>query len=141
MKPMAISTASFRVSTKKEGDIIDITGAVSEALLASGTDDGLACVMVRHSTAAVFIMEDEAGLRDDLRALLERAAPKDMEYRHNASAGDGNGHSHLRAALLGMSVTVPVVDRKLALGRWQRVLVMELDDHGRERDVIVQVIG
>jgi secondary thiamine-phosphate synthase enzyme len=97
--------------------------------------------MTKHSTAAVIIMEDEPGLREDLRKMLDRLAPKGADYSHNRTAGDGNGHSHLRATLLGMSVTVPVSDGRPALGRWQQLLLIELDNHGRERQVTVQVIG
>jgi secondary thiamine-phosphate synthase enzyme len=114
---------------------------VAKAVSGSGVRDGMACVMTKHSTAAVIIMEDEPGLRIDLRNMLDRVAPKDAGYEHNRTAGDGNGHSHLRATLLGMSVTVPVADGKPALGRWQQLLLVELDNHGRERQVTVQVVG
>lgn len=138
---MTVSATSFRVITKEEGDIIDITDMVAKAVADSGIEDGLACVMTKHSTAAIILMEDEPGLRADLRGMLGRLAPKGAGYEHDRPGGDGNGHSHLRATLLGMSVTVPVAGGRPALGRWQQVLLMELDHQGRERQVTVQVLG
>ena len=138
---MIVSATSFRVITKEEGDIIDITDMVAKAVADSGIVDGLACVMTKHSTAAIILMEDEPGLRADLREMLGRLAPRGAGYEHDRPGGDGNGHSHLRATLLGMSVTVPVAGGRPALGRWQQVLLMELDNLGRERQVLVQVLG
>ena len=138
---MIVSATSFRVITKEEGDIIDITDMVAKAVADSGIVDGLACVMTKHSTAAIILMEDEPGLRADLREMLGRLAPRGAGYEHDRPGGDGNGHSHLRATLLGMSVTVPVAGGRPALGRWQQVLLMELDNLGRERQVMVQVLG
>jgi secondary thiamine-phosphate synthase enzyme len=114
---------------------------IAKAVADTGIEDGMACVMTKHSTAAIILMEDEPGLRADLREMLGRLAPKGAGYEHDRPGGDGNGHSHLRATLLGMSVTVPVAEGRLALGRWQQVLLMELDNQGRERQVLVQVLG
>ena len=129
------------LKTEQEGDIIDLTGKVSETLRSSGMEEGLACVSVPHSTAAVFTIENEPGLQKDIRAALESIAPKNMDYEHQKTWGDGNGHSHIRASLLGSSVTVPFHEKKLDLGTWQQIVLMELDRSGRERKVIIQLLG
>jgi secondary thiamine-phosphate synthase enzyme len=136
---------SFRkvlnVETEKEGDIIDLTTELTDTIRASGMKEGLACVFVGHSTAALFTIENEDGLQKDMREALQRLFPKEIEYDHHRRWGDGNGHSHVRSAFLGTSLTVPFHDHAPDLGTWQQVVLMELDNHGRERKVIFQIIG
>jgi len=136
---------SFRkvleIRTRAEGDVVDLTIELQEAVRASKMREGLACVFVSHSTAALFTIENEEGLQKDMRGALQRLFPKDMEYEHHYRWGDYNGHSHVRSAFLGTSLTVPFQEGIPDLGTWQQVVLMELDNQGRERKVIIQMIG
>ncbi|MFX0097429.1 MAG: secondary thiamine-phosphate synthase enzyme YjbQ [Candidatus Hodarchaeota archaeon] len=107
----------------------------------SGLSDGIATIFVPGATGAVTTIEYEPGLLKDLPAILERISPKDMEYEHELRWHDGNGHSHCRASILGPSLTVPFVDKRLTLGTWQQVVFVELDVRPRNRKLIVQIIG
>ncbi len=129
------------LSTDKEGDIIDLTGEVKTALARSKMQEGLACVFVPHSTAAIYAIENEPGLQGDMKGALQRLFPKGMGYGHNSTGGDGNGHSHIRASFLGPSMTVPFFNGALDLGTWQQLVLMELDNGGRDRKVVIQLIG
>jgi secondary thiamine-phosphate synthase enzyme len=136
---------SFRrvlsIRTEAEGDFVDLTEELVAAVRASGFDEGLACVFVGHSTAALFTIENEEGLRQDMKGALQRLMPKEIEYEHHLRWGDGNGHSHVRSALIGTSLTVPFHQGVPDLGTWQQVVMMELDNRGRDRKVIIQIIG
>jgi secondary thiamine-phosphate synthase enzyme len=129
------------VQTKREGDVVDLTGDVEKVLHSSELNEGLACVFAPHSTAAVFTIESEPGVQQDVRDALQRLLPKGIEYEHHKRWGDGNGHAHVRAAFLGPSLTVPFIDGALDLGTWQQIVLMELDNRGRSRKVVVQLIG
>lgn len=131
----------LKIATKSEGDIVDLTDDLREAVAASKLKDGLACVFVGHSTAGLFTIENEEGLRNDMRDALQRLFPKGIEYDHHRRWRDGNGHSHIRSSFLGTSMTVPFHDGVPDLGTWQQVVLMELDSRGRDRKVIVQIIG
>lgn len=122
-------------------DIHDVTPQVRAALAQSHVGEGLVTVFVPGSTAAVTTIEHEPGALADLRAALERIAPAGADYAHNAAWGDGNGYSHLRAALLGPSLAVPVQGGRLSLGDWQQIVVLDLDNRPRRRRVVVQVLG
>jgi secondary thiamine-phosphate synthase enzyme len=136
---------SFRkvlgVRTAAEGDIVDLTEELTAVVRASRFNEGIACVFISHSTAALFTIENEDGLRSDMREALQRLLPKEIEYDHHRRWGDGNGHSHIRSAFLGTSLTVPFHQGVPDLGTWQQVVLMELDNRGRERKVIIQIIG
>jgi secondary thiamine-phosphate synthase enzyme len=138
---MVMHRKVLTVATKQEGDIVDLSGEVKEALHASGMKEGLACVFVPHSTAAIFTIEFEPGLQKDMKEALQRVFPKDIDYEHHRTWNDGNGHSHIRASFLGASMTIPFSDGALDLGTWQQVVLMELDNGGRTRKVIIQLIG
>lgn len=127
--------------TAAEGDIVDLTEELTAAVQASRFNEGIACVFVGHSTAALFTIENEDGLRSDMRDALQRLLPKEIEYDHHRRWGDGNGHSHVRSAFLGTSLTVPFHQGVPDLGTWQQVVLMELDNRGRERKVTIQIIG
>lgn len=131
----------LNIATASEGDIVDLTDDLKEAVAASAAKDGLACVFVGHSTAGLFTIENEEGLRTDMRDALQRLFPREIEYDHHRRWGDGNGHSHIRSSFLGPSLTVPFHQGTLDLGTWQQVVLMELDNRGRERKVIIQIIG
>ncbi|MEW5701203.1 MAG: secondary thiamine-phosphate synthase enzyme YjbQ [Candidatus Zixiibacteriota bacterium] len=132
-------TISFR--TTGDGDIIDLTERVSQAISHSGLRDGIVSVCAIGSTAAVTTIENEPGLRQDLPALLERLVPSQRAYAHDATWGDGNGYAHLRSALVGTSFTTAVADGRPVLGTWQQIVFLEFDNRPRSRSVRVQIIG
>lgn len=136
-----VITKSRRIRTTGQGDAHDVTSLVTEAVAGSGLTSGIATVFVVGSTAGVTTIEFEPGAVADLNGLFERLAPRRAEYRHHLRWGDDNGSSHVRAALLGPSVTIPFVDGELKVGTWQQVMLLEFDTQGRQREVIVQLLG
>jgi secondary thiamine-phosphate synthase enzyme len=139
--PLMVATQKFEISTKGQGDAKDITDKVAAAIAASGARSGTATVFVVGSTAGVTTIEFEPGAVADLNKVFERLAPRDADYQHHLRWGDDNGSSHVRAALLGPSITVPFVDGALTLGTWQQLMLLEFDTRPRRREVVVQVIG
>lgn len=136
-----VVTRRHRIETRGQGDPHDITGVVAEAVSVSGVRNGVVTVFVVGSTASITTIEFEPGAIADFNRLLDQLAPRDANYRHHLRWGDDNGSSHVRAALLGPSITVPFEDRILALGRWQQIMLLELDTGPREREIVVQVLG
>lgn len=136
-----VITDRFEISTNGQGDAHDITGRIAAAIVRSQLSNGLVTAFIVGSTAGITTIEFEPGAIGDLNGLFERLAPRDGEYRHHLQWGDDNGSSHVRAALLGPSVTVPFVDRKLTLGTWQQVMLLEFDTRARRREVVVQIVG
>jgi secondary thiamine-phosphate synthase enzyme len=131
----------LKVTSKTEGDIIDITSEVNNAVRESGIQEGVVHLFVRHSTAALTTIEFEPGVLSDLRRALSVLAPDDARYAHNARWGDGNGRSHVKAALVGPSLTVPLSDGTVMCGTWQQIVLLELDvNAGRERTILCTVI-
>lgn len=138
---MAAALDSLRLSTRAKDEIADITDEVQGIVSASGVRNGIACVFVAGSTAAITTVEHEPGLVSDLRDAMDRLYPKDIDYEHHRRWGDGNGHSHVRASFLGPSLTIPVTDGRLLLGTWQQIVFMELDNKPRTREIFVQTVG
>ena len=138
---LEIKTSFLSFSTSGDTDVIDVTSQVSEKVNASGIGEGHVHLFVPGSTAAVTTIEYEHGAVDDLKEAIEHLAPEDKYYRHNERWGDGNGHAHVRAALLGPSLAIPIIDGHLALGTWQQVVFIDFDIRPRQRRVIVQVYG
>ena len=138
---MELTTTEIRVSTRGDGDTIDITAAVAEAVRTAAAGDGQASAFVRGSTAAITTMEFEPGGVHDLKALLDRLVPAGGDYEHNRLNHDTNSHAHQRASLIGPSATIPVQGGRLALGTWQQVVLLDFDDRPRERTVVIQVVG
>ena len=136
-----VKTRTHRVATAGQGDAHDITAAVAGAVSGSGIGNGIVTAFVAGSTAALTTIEFEPGAVADLNAVFEQLAPREAEYRHHLRWGDDNGSSHVRAALLGPSLTVPVVDGALTLGTWQQIMLLEFDTRPRQREVILQIIG
>jgi secondary thiamine-phosphate synthase enzyme len=136
-----VATHTHGISTKGQGEAHDITAAVAGAVTESGLGAGIATVFVVGSTAAVTTIEFEPGAVHDLNAVFEALAPRDALYRHHLRWGDDNGSSHVRAAMLGPSITVPFNDGKLLLGTWQQIACFEFDTRPRRREIVVQVIG
>jgi secondary thiamine-phosphate synthase enzyme len=138
---MKVQTVSVGVRTKGECDIVDITNDVQEAVSATGVSEGAVHLFVIGSTAAITTIEYEPGLVNDIKKVLERLVPKGAGYEHEEAWNDHNGHSHLRASLIGPSLTVPLVEGRLKLGTWQQIVLIELDTRAREREVVAQAMG
>jgi secondary thiamine-phosphate synthase enzyme len=136
-----VRTEEIHLTTRGHADTHDLTPAVEKAVDAAGLRQGTVTVFTPSSTSAITTIEYETGALDDLRRLLEEIAPSRADYRHNLAWGDGNGHAHLRAALLGPSLSVPVVDGRLALGTWQQILFIDFDVRPRQRRIVVQLLG
>jgi secondary thiamine-phosphate synthase enzyme len=131
---------ALRLSTRGDGHVVDLTEGVARVVATSGVRTGVACVFVVGSTAAVTTMEHEPGGVADLQALLDRLIPRGERYEHNVRNADTNAHAHLRAALVGPSESIPVVEGRLALGTWQQVVLVDFDDRPRDRTVLVHVL-
>ena len=138
---MEIKSYMLSFPTTARTDLIDITREVSRRIRESGIAEGSVLVFVPGSTAALTTIEYESGVVEDLREAIERLAPEGAHYRHDARWGDGNGYSHVRAALLGPSLTIPVIEGRPVLGTWQQVILCDFDNRPRKRQVVVQVSG
>lgn len=137
-----VETQEIRVQTRGNCDVVDITGRVSEAVAQSGLAEGTVTVFNVGSTAGITTTEFEPGLVNyDIEALFERIAPQGGRYEHEETWHDDNGHSHVRASLLGPSLSVPVVDGRLTLGTWQQIILVDFDTRARTRTIICQMIG
>lgn len=134
---------SERISLKTKGgvDMVDITAKVESVVENKQIENGIATIFVPGSTAAVTTIEYEPGLLTDFPSMLEKIAPRNAVYEHEMRWHDGNGHSHVRASLIGPSLTVPIMDGKLTLGTWQQLVLVELDTRSRSRELIVQIMG
>lgn len=136
------ASAEITLATKGEGDIVDITDKVQEIARSSGVQTGICHVFVTGSTAAVTTIEYEPGVLKDLSRALSVCAPSDITYAHDSRWGDGNGRSHVKAAMVGPSLTVPVRNGSVVLGTWQQIVVLELDTRPRrDRHLLVTVLG
>ena len=139
---MAVHTTRLTMSTRGNCHVVDIHAQVAEAVSASGLRDGIACVFVVGSTAAITTTEAEPGLLNhDLRAFYDRIAPDGESYAHEQTWHDDNGHSHVRASSLGPSICAPLMDGRLPFGTWQQIVLIDFDTRPRQREVIVQVVG
>jgi secondary thiamine-phosphate synthase enzyme len=136
-----VTTLRHEVATAGQGDATDITAVVARAVVDSGLRSGIATAFVVGSTAGITTIEFEPGAIADLNAVFDKVVPPKGEYRHHQRWGDDNGSSHVRAALLGPSVTVPFVESELTLGTWQQIMLLELDTRPRRREIIVQIVG
>ena len=138
---MKIQTNQFQVNTNGFNDILDITPQVSGILQDSGLKEGSILVFVPGATAGITSIEYEPGLLKDYPEFFEKIAPSNVDYEHDKTWHDGNGFSHVRAALQGASFTVPFADSRLLLGTWQQIILVDFDNKGRDRVVIVQLTG
>ncbi|MFY9723880.1 MAG: secondary thiamine-phosphate synthase enzyme YjbQ [Bryobacteraceae bacterium] len=132
---------SVNVSTKGRCDVLDITQPVAQIVVESGIESGIVNVSGVGSTLGVTTLEFEPGCVADLQRALDKIAPANSDYAHNARWGDDNGYSHLRSALVGAAKSFPVAGRRVAIGRWQQIVLCDFDDRPRERQVIVTVVG
>ena len=138
---MIIQTRSISLSTHGNADIQDITNQLSQIIGDSGLENGTVTLFTPSATSALTTIEYESGCVSDLQRLFDEIVDPDRHYAHNARWGDGNGHSHVRAALLGPSLSIPFVDHRLTLGTWQQVIFIDFDNRQRRRDLVVQIIG
>jgi len=136
-----IVTSELQFETTGQSDIIDISRELQEEVLQSNMQDGSILLFISGSTAALTTIEFESGVVNDLRRAIDRIAPKDIPYEHDRSWGDGNGFSHVRAALLGPSLSIPLRGGKLLLGTWQQIVLLDFDNRPRRRSVTVQIMG
>ena len=138
---MPVKTFSISLNTRGESDIHDITDQVARHVAQSGLKDGTVTIFCPSSTSALTTIEYESGALSDLRRLFDEIIPQNREYAHNARWHDGNGHSHVRAALLGPSLTIPFVNGQLTLGTWQQIIYVDFDNKPRRRELVLQVLG
>lgn len=138
---MTVVAKEVTVQTSGNCDIIDITSQVAKDVVESGVNSGTATLFVSGSTAGVTTIEYERGLLEDIKTMWDRVVPGGIGYEHNRAWGDENGHSHVRASMLGASLTVPFVDKKLTLGTWQQIVLIDFDNRPRLRRLVLQVLG
>jgi secondary thiamine-phosphate synthase enzyme len=138
---MKVITKMVQLRSSTENDIINVTEQISGALKENELQNGIITVFIAGSTAAVTTIEYEPGLRHDFPKMLSRIAPKDIQYHHDDTWHDGNGHSHVRASLIGPSLTVPFSNGNLILGTWQQIVVIEMDTKPRKRTLTLQILG
>lgn len=138
---MTVKSEEVIIRTGSKTDVIDITKNVQKILAGSGIVNGAALLFVPGSTAALTTIEYESGVINDLKKSIDRLAPQEIYYEHNERWGDGNGYAHVRAALLGPSLHIPLIDGKLMLGTWQQIVLLDFDNRPRQRHIIVQLIG
>src|SRR3954447_11892051 len=138
---MVVLTKTVQIKSKGEDDMIDITQETAALIREGNLKNGIITVFVAGSTAAVTTIEYEPGLKRDFPKMLSRIAPNDIEYEHDNTWHDGNGHSHVRASLIGPSLTIPFRNRSLMLGTWQQIVLVEMDTQPTQRSIIIQIIG
>jgi secondary thiamine-phosphate synthase enzyme len=138
---MTIFSETLSLSTKGFSDILDITGRVETVIGRSKIENGLVTVFCPGSTGAVTTIEYESGVLKDLQKAIEKIVPSNIPYEHDKRWGDGNGFSHVRAALMKPSLTIPMVKGKMALGTWQQIVLIDFDNRRRERNLVIQIMG
>ena len=131
----------FRVKTKGHYDFIDITNYIQQAVIAAKAQQGIALVFVAGSTAAITTLEYEQGVIKDLTNVLERIAPEDADYLHHQKWGDRNGAAHIKSALIGTDLNIPIENGRLILGSWQQVVLIDFDERPRDREIVVKIIS
>lgn len=136
-----IVTKKLRRQSQGNNDVIDLTPEVERIVGETRLGSGTVTVFVTGSTAGITTIENEPGLITDFKEAWERLVPRDLEYKHNLAWGDDNGYSHIRASILGASVRIPFDEKKLLLGRWQQIVLVDFDNRPRAREIVLQVIG
>lgn len=136
-----VHTDYIEISSRGHADIHDLTDSLASIVEGSQVENGVVTVFTPSATSALTTIEYESGALDDLRRSLDDLAPPDAEYRHNLRWGDGNGHAHLRAALVKPGISIPIVAGMLTLGTWQQVVFLDFDNRSRQRRLVVQIVG
>jgi secondary thiamine-phosphate synthase enzyme len=129
------------VQATEKTDVIDITPSVSEVVKTASVQTGLVTLFIPGSTAALTTIEFESGVVNDLKKAIDRMAPKDLSYEHNERWGDGNGYAHVRAALIGPSLSIPIIRGRMTLGTWQQIVLLDFDNRPRKRHIEIQIFG
>ena len=138
---MTIQNHDIFVQTTGKTDIIDITAQVSKEVKKSSIKNGGVNLFIPGSTASLTTIEFESGVINDLKKAIDKIAPENIYYEHNERWGDGNGYSHVRAAILGASLNIPIIEDRMTLGTWQQIVLLDFDNRPRERHIIVQISG
>lgn len=138
---MTVKTYSLQLTTRGESDVHDITDQVAQMVNESGLQNGIVTIFCPSSTSGLTTLEYEPGCVSDLKRLFDEIIDPERQYAHNARWGDGNGHSHVRAALLKAFITVPFVNTHLTLGTWQQIIYVDFDNRSRRRELVVQILG
>ena len=138
---MVVYHSEISINSKGENDIIDITTDVQKVVSESGLKEGICCIFVAGSTGTISTIEYEPGLKHDFPKALDKIAPKNQEYLHHETWHDDNGRSHVKATLMGASLTIPFQDKRIIHGTWQQIVFIELDTSARNRNIIVQLVG
>ena len=136
-----VVTKKISLQSKGHCDIIDITPQVEQQVAETDINNGTVTVFVAGSTAGISTIEFESGLLSDFQNMWERNVPKNIPYKHDSAWGEGNGYSHVRASLLGASLVIPFNDKRLALGTWQQIVVVDFDNRSRSRQIVLQIMG
>ncbi len=138
---MTVVTKDIILQTKGNCDILDITSQVMKKVEESGVSNGVVTLFVSGSTAGITTIEHEPRLLSDFKGMWDRVIPQNIPYEHNKTWGDGNGHSHVRASMLGASLTIPFIDKRLTLGTWQQIVFLDFDNRPRSRKMVLQIMG
>jgi len=138
---MTVVTKDIAFQTKGNCDIIDITPQVAKKVEESGVSNGTVTLFISGSTAGITTIEYEPNLLSDFEHMWDRVIPQNIPYAHNKTWGDGNGHSHVRASMLGASLTIPFVNKRLTLGTWQQIVFIDFDNRPRSRKIVLQIMG
>lgn len=136
-----IINQKIALHTKGDCDIIDVTSEIERRISDAGISTGTVTVFVPGSTAGITTIEFESGVLSDLKAMWDRIVPKNLTYAHDRRWGDGNGYSHVRASMLGPSLTIPLMNGKLMLGTWQQLVLVDFDNRPRSRQIVLQIMG
>ena len=136
-----VITKRISLQTKGQCDIVDITRQVEQEVAETNVNNGIATVFVSGSTAGITTIEFEPGLLSDFQSMWQRTTPENIPYNHDRRWGDGNGYAHVRASLLGASLVIPFNNKKLTLGTWQQIVLVDFDNRPRSRQLILQIIG
>lgn len=136
-----VVTKKVSLQTKGDCDIIDITSQIEQQIAETDVRNGTVTIFVSGSTAGITAIEFEPGLLSDFQDMWERLIPRNIQYEHNRAWGEGNGYSHVRASLLGTSLVIPFSDKKLTLGTWQQIVLVDFDNRPRARQIVVQIMG
>ena len=136
-----VKAKRIKLQTKGRDDVVDVTGEVEDFVSESKIKNGMANIFISGSTGSITTIEYEPGLVQDIKTIDEKLIPSSVSYAHDQTWGDANGYAHLRASIIGPSLTVPIVDGELTLGTWQQIIVIDHDNRPRSREVVIQVMG
>jgi len=138
---MTVACKRIQISTDGQDETLNVTSDIAREVGNSGINSGTVTVFIPGSTAGITTIEYEPGLVSDIKEMWDRIVPVDLSYAHNKAWGDGNGHSHVRASLLGPSITIPFINKRLTLGTWQQIVIVDFDVRPRSREIILQIMG